>query len=273
MMVTTNIIITASPSICVPTPKSMLPFCHHVIEWTTGFTTSWCSAPAISPLPNAARPSDLPVASLTRSNHWTPAMHASTNDVPTAAMPISAPFFGMRLPKKRIKKNEAAGSEGMIQAASSIVRSALQLVDFVEARAAQVPIDQQDDGKADADLGGRDGDHEQREHLPGDRLVVGGEGNEVDVHRVEHQLDAHQDQHPVAAREYAVDPGAEQERAEDEELVQIHVARPLSLAAPAQRHRRGRRAATWRRLRMAPRTYGRSSSRRSRCSPAPRERR
>ena len=28
-------------------------------------------------------------------------------------MPISAPFFGIRLPKKRIRKKEAAGISGM----------------------------------------------------------------------------------------------------------------------------------------------------------------
>ncbi len=30
-------------------------------------------------------------------------------------MPISAPFFGMRLPKKRIRRNDTAGIAGMIQ--------------------------------------------------------------------------------------------------------------------------------------------------------------
>jgi hypothetical protein len=31
-------------------------------------------------------------------------------------MPISDPFRGRRFPKKRIKKNETAGTSGMIQA-------------------------------------------------------------------------------------------------------------------------------------------------------------
>jgi hypothetical protein len=31
-------------------------------------------------------------------------------------MPISAPFFGIRFPKARMRKNEAAGMSGMIQA-------------------------------------------------------------------------------------------------------------------------------------------------------------
>ena len=45
----------------------------------------------------------------------------------------------------------------------------------------------------------------------------------------EHQLDAHQHEHRVLAREHAVDAGAEQERAEEEELVEQH--RPQSFRA------------------------------------------
>ena len=33
-------------------------------------------------------------------------------------MPISAPFFGIRLPKKRMRKNDAAGISGMTYACS-----------------------------------------------------------------------------------------------------------------------------------------------------------
>ena len=57
-----------------------------------------------------------PVALSTRSIHWKAATTDSTNDVPTAPMPISAPCFGIRFPKKRIRRNETAGSAGMIQA-------------------------------------------------------------------------------------------------------------------------------------------------------------
>jgi hypothetical protein len=50
-------------------------------------------------------------------------------------------------------------------------RSALHLVDLVEVDALSVPVDEQHDGEADADLGGGDGDDEQGEHLPDDVAV------------------------------------------------------------------------------------------------------
>src|SRR5215831_6273017 len=96
------------------------------------------------------------------------------NDAPTAAMPTSAPFFGRCLPKKRIRTNEIAGTAGMIQPLFSTSRSALQLVGFVEIDAVRVAVDQQHDGQPDPDLGGRNGDDEQREDLAGDRAVEGG---------------------------------------------------------------------------------------------------
>ena len=42
----------------------------------------------------------------------TTATHDSTNDAPTARMPISRPFLGIRLPKNRIRKNDTAGIGG-----------------------------------------------------------------------------------------------------------------------------------------------------------------
>ena len=34
--------------------------------------------------------------------------------MPSAAMPISAPLYGIRFPKDRIRKNDAAGISGMM---------------------------------------------------------------------------------------------------------------------------------------------------------------
>ena len=71
--VTTKHIITASPSIRMPTPNSMLPFCHHVRWWTTGVTTAspWPPSAPNTPRPSARRPPSFPpVALSTRSIHW-----------------------------------------------------------------------------------------------------------------------------------------------------------------------------------------------------------
>src|SRR4051794_24164880 len=108
----------------------------------------------------------------------------STNVEPRAMRPIGAPLPGVRFPKNRISTNDSAGIAGNSQAEFSTARSALHLVDFVEIRAVRVAVDQQHDRKADADLGGGDGDHEQGEHLAGDRGAEGGERDEVEVDRV-----------------------------------------------------------------------------------------
>ena len=120
--VTTSSIITVSPSTYVPTPNSTPPLVHHVTDSTTGVTTA-CppSAAPMTPLPKyAPSPCSLPPAALTRSIQSIAATIDRTNEVAIARMPTSAPFFGRRLPKKRMTKNETAGSAGMIQAYSSI---------------------------------------------------------------------------------------------------------------------------------------------------------
>ncbi len=94
---------------------------HHVIECTTGCTTA-CSPPESStPLPNAPRPTECPSALLTRSIHCAAVMQDRTNDAPTDAIPSQAPPFGNRLPKKRMTRNESAGSATTIQTESSII--------------------------------------------------------------------------------------------------------------------------------------------------------
>src|SRR5579862_3086565 len=110
--------------------------------------------------------------------------------------------------------------------------SALQRVDVVEVGTMKVAVDQQHDREADADFRGGDREHEQREHLAGDRVVERPERDEVDVDRGEHQLDAHQHEHGVLARQNAIDPGAEEERSEQQELVEQHQSRLARTTAP-----------------------------------------
>src|SRR2546426_4129874 len=120
---------------------------------------------------------------------------ATTELAPTVRMTDYAPPSDSFLPKKRMTKNDSAGSSGINQAFSAnIARSALHEVDLVEVDADPVAVDEQDDGQADADLGGGDGDHEQGEDLAGGGVEAGGGRHQVDVHGVEHQLDAHEDE-------------------------------------------------------------------------------
>ena len=61
--------------------------------------------------------------------------------------------------------------------------------------------------------------------------MEGAEGDEVDVHGVEDELDRHEHQHGVAAGEHAVDADAEEDGAEEEELVEEQV---VQISPPGQ---------------------------------------
>jgi hypothetical protein len=79
-------------------------------------------------------------------------------------------------------------------------------------------------------LGRGHGDHEQREHVPGHErvgaVVDEVERDEVHVHRVQHQLDAHQHEHRVAPGDHPVHPDAEDERPQQERPHETHVSSP-----------------------------------------------
>src|SRR5258708_19688602 len=86
-------------------------------------------------------------------------------------------------------------------------------------RSAVAEIDHQN-GKADRRLGGGHGQHQHGEDLAHDIALEDREGDEVDVHREQHQLDAHQDDDDVlAVEENAQDPHREQHPADEEVMV------------------------------------------------------
>src|SRR5437867_155514 len=67
-----------------------------------------------------------------------------------------------------------------------------------------------------------DRDREEREDQPPEVAVEAGEGHQVDVHGVEHQLDPEQDPDRVAPREDAEEADREDQRGEREVRVQAH---------------------------------------------------
>src|SRR5207247_10630831 len=70
--------------------------------------------------------------------------------------------------------------------------------------------DPDDEREADDDLGGRDHHREEGEHLAGEVVVEPGERDERQVHRVELELDRHEDQQGVLPGEHP--DGAEHEQ-------------------------------------------------------------
>src|SRR5581483_5228847 len=87
--------------------------------------------------------------------------------------------------------------------------SALEKIDFRHVDGTAVAEIDDDDGESDGGLGRRDG---QREDLANEIGVERGEGNEIEVHREQHQLDAHQaDDDVLAVPEDAEDAEREQD--------------------------------------------------------------
>src|SRR5882672_3509654 len=78
------------------------------------------------------------------------------------------------------------------------------------------PEDRDDDRQPDGDLGDRDGDREEREDQPRQVAVESRERDEIDVDRVEHQLDAEQDADRVPACQDSEEADGEHERRQRE---------------------------------------------------------
>src|SRR5262249_19622380 len=95
--------------------------------------------------------------------------------------------------------------------------SALHQVDvFDRDRAAVAEVDHED-GKPDSGFRGRDGEHQEREHLADQVSQMSGERHQVDVDGEQDQLDRHQDDDDVlAVEEDTEDAEGEQDRGDHE---------------------------------------------------------
>src|SRR5688500_11745114 len=133
---------------------------------------------------------------------WTVYATASTKAVTTVATPSRWPQRSVRRPPSSSTAAPASGSAISSQAdasrpsagRTSIPRSpsVLQQVGVVDRGGPPGAVDRHDDREADDDLrGGHDHD-EERHDLPVDGAGRTREGDQCQVHRVEHQLHAHE---------------------------------------------------------------------------------
>src|SRR4029453_18352619 len=95
----------------------------------------------------------------------------------------------------------SSGSRTMSLMARSMTRLPLALprVDVFDLDGPAVAEIDHEDGKTDRGLRGGHGQHQHGEHLAHDIALEDREGDEVDVDREQHQLDAHQDDDDVLA--------------------------------------------------------------------------
>src|SRR5471030_1484676 len=129
-------------------------------------------------------------------------------------MPGGGPSPGKRAraPASAIRPARIAPNRGR-KTMAWYKRSALHHIDvFDRNRTAVAEIDHED-GKPDRRFRGRDGEHEKRINLPDDVAEMGGESDQIDIHREQDQLNRHQDDdHVLAVEEDTKDPEREQDR-------------------------------------------------------------
>src|SRR5215468_2296231 len=83
-------------------------------------------------------------------------------------------------------------------------------VHFVDVDAFLVPVEREDDAQADGGFCRSNGDHENRKDLADGVLQLARERHQVDVHRVQDQLDRHEDDDDVPAHHHPDDADDEQ---------------------------------------------------------------
>src|SRR5215207_6294984 len=160
---------------------------------------------------------------------WNVHSSASTKAATTVAVPSRWPQRSVRRPPSSSTAAPASGSAISSQEAASrpsagsastdiapIPRSpsVLQQVGVVDQGGPPGAVDRHDDGEADHDLRGGDDHDEERHDLAVDGAA--GEGDERQVHRVEHQLHAHEHDDGVAAHEDTHGADREEDRREDQ---------------------------------------------------------
>src|SRR5918998_1634983 len=152
----------------------------------------------------------------------------NTADSGSSSRP-AAPASGSAMSSQDAAISPSAGAVSIPDPRPSV----LEQVGVVDRRRPAGPEERHDDREADDDLGGRDDHDEERHDLAVDGAVGAGEGDQRQVHRVEHQLDAHEDDDRVAPHEDADRADGEQDRGEHQVVRQAHDSRPPGMSLGA----------------------------------------
>src|SRR5437773_3153565 len=146
----------------------------------------------------------------------TPIETSAERPTATEAMtPVRRPSH--RRPKRPFTRKAASGNAGMSHT-SEITPLSPHLMDLVHVHHRPVAIGRQDDSQPDGDFSRRDHENEDDEDASAlvDRAVLAREGDEREVRRVEHELDAHGDHHRVAADAHPCAAEEEEGRRDDD---------------------------------------------------------
>lgn len=84
-----------------------------------------------------------------------------------------------------------------------LIQSTLQPAHFIYINGMRIPVDHGDDSQPNCYFRCRNRHNKENKYLSCRILVIGGKGNQQQIHRVEHQLNTHKNNNGVTARQYA----------------------------------------------------------------------
>src|SRR2546422_380282 len=120
-------------------------------------------------------------------------------------------------PKSALTRKPASGASRTSGASVSTARLLLHQIESVDVHPPAGPVDLHDDRDTDYHLGCRHRDHEEGKNDAIERIQVAADRGEGEVHRVEHQFDAHEYDQRVAPDQEADRAHREQRAAQEEE--------------------------------------------------------
>src|SRR5688500_6610177 len=142
-----------------------------------------------------------------------PASGSAISSQSSSSEPVAARY-------SPVGSGEAGDSEASTSDSTGLlVLEQVRVVDRGRPAAAE---DAHDDGEPDDDLGRGDDHDEERHDLAVEGAGGAAEGDQGQVDRVEHQLDAHEDEDRVAAHQHADTADGEQQRGEDQVVGLVH---------------------------------------------------
>src|SRR5207249_3050900 len=123
---------------------------------------------------------------------------------------------GSRRPNSALIRKPVSGARRTSGASVSTARLLLHQIESVDIHLPAGSVDLHDDRDADHHLGRSDGDHQEGKDDAIEGIQVAADGREGEVHCVEHQFDAHEDDERVAANQEADRPHREQRAAQEQ---------------------------------------------------------
>src|SRR6266508_2886012 len=169
----------------------------------------------------------------------------ATTKAPATSEEANQPAISprQRLPVSRRMAAPARGSAG-IRGASFTAVSSPQEPSVVHVRASGLAVEGHDDGQSDHDFCRRHHHREEGQDLAGQIPLLSGEGDQGQIHRVQLQLDGHEDDQGIAPDEHSHGPDGEQKCGNQQEVGDRCPHDLTSVAEPASAGAGGRSEGT-----------------------------